>query len=270
MGQKLTDTFLKGVLWLSPWFFWLLLGVVSRVLCSTCNCNWQWCHSVLRHPRAHCCITAARWDVKPVLVSRSKMMLLCNRWLNVSWVHSLGCETACYMLRCLLFYPEYLFILIHCIRPVTLDFRSDGTVQMHHFISQFVVQPSPDAKCLLLHWEVLSQRMCIGGFMFPHHTFSQILDHNWLPTSCDVTKSCWYVKLRLKVSTEKCSPLSRCKWKQPPCVKFCTSVILHSEAEMEVMAWEAKHFDWRGLWLQHKMTSQTEGYLEKQSGFWSQ
>ena len=52
---------------------------------------------------------------------------------------------------------------------------------------------------------------CFGGFKVPHHTVSYILDRDWLQTSYDVTKVCWYtrVKPRFKVNTEKPASFSR-------------------------------------------------------------
>ena len=97
---------------------------------------------------------------------------------------------------------------------------------------------------------------CTGDFKFPHHTrVSNILDHCWLRTSCDVTSPAHRLKLKLRISmsAEKLSTFSRWMWKQPSSVKLCTYIILHTGTQKSNCRNKKKK--WRGtLKCVHKFT----------------
>lgn len=101
-----------------------------------------------------------------------------------------------------------------------------------------------DTGFLLLQWKVNSQCLSTGSFKFQHHTPGNwTLDHDWLQTSCDVTKS-WS-----SVSTEKLSPFIRSMWKQPFNIKLWTYVTLHSQEQISEWSYKQskKHFCLKGL-----------------------
>lgn len=76
--------------------------------------------------------------------------------------------------------------------------------------------------------------MCTGG-KFAHHSCASCkLNHNGLPKQhwCHkILRIHAYLKLRLKVSTEKPSPFSRRTLKEPCSVKLCTRISLHRESQ---------------------------------------